>query len=260
MGERVAGKVALISGAARGQGAAHAALLASEGAKVVLGDVLDAVGEATAGALREAGLEAEYVHLDVTSPQAWAAVVEHVENSYAGLDVLVNNAGIVNVSRITDTTDDEWDRTILVNQSGVFYGMRAAIPALKRNGGGAIVNTSSVFALRGTDGYVAYNATKAAVLSMTRSAALTYANDNIRVNAVCPGLALTKMVEEEGDKLRAAGMIDSDDFINDFLAAVPLRRGCDPKEIATAVLFLVSDEASYITGTELVVDGGYLAG
>jgi 3alpha(or 20beta)-hydroxysteroid dehydrogenase len=260
VGQRVAGKVALISGAARGQGAAHAALLAREGAAVVLGDVLDQAGEEHAESLRAEGLDAQYLHLDVTNPANWEAAVQLAESTYERLNVLVNNAGIVNVSRITETTDDEWNRTILVNQTGVFYGMRACIPAIKRSGGGAIVNTSSVFALRGTDGYVAYNATKAAVLSMTRSAALTYAGDNIRVNAICPGLALTKMVDEEGEKLRAAGMLQSDDFIEEFLGVVPMRRGCDPSEVAAAVLFLVSDEASYVTGTELVVDGGYLAG
>jgi 3alpha(or 20beta)-hydroxysteroid dehydrogenase len=259
VGQRVAGKVALISGAARGQGAAHAEALAREGASVVLGDVLDEIGASHAAQLRDEGLAAQYIHLDVTSTADWAAAVELAERSYSRLNVLVNNAGIVNVSRITDTSNEEWNRTLLVNQTGVFYGMRACIPALQRSGGGAIVNTSSVFALRGTDGYVAYNATKAAVLSMTKSAALSYAADNIRVNAICPGLALTKMVDEEGEKLRAAGMVEGD-FIQEFIGVVPLRRGCDPGEIANAVLFLVSDEASYVTGTELVVDGGYLAG
>lgn len=248
MSGRLAGKVALISGGARGQGAAHAELFAEEGASVILGDILDAEGEATAAALVERGFAATYVHLDVTKDADWRAAVAHAEERHGKLDVLVNNAGILGMPGILEETEEHWNQVIAVNQTGVFLGMRAAIPALQRAGGGSIVNTSSIWGLVGAEEYIAYQATKGAVALMSKSAALTYVGDGIRVNTVCPGLVLTPMSAEEGPEVEAA-----------VAAATPMKRGAQPREISQGLLYLASDESSYVTGTDLVIDGGFLA-
>jgi 3alpha(or 20beta)-hydroxysteroid dehydrogenase len=241
---RLAGRTALITGGARGQGAAHGLRLAEEGAAVVLGDVLDAEGEAHAEALRAAGHRAHYLHLDVTAPADWAAAVETAEERCGQLDILVNNAGVVRVAAIVDETDDGWQTTMAVNATGVFYGMRAALPALRRAGGGSIINVASIYGPVGAPGYVAYTASKGAVIAMTKVAALEHAHEGIRVNAICPGPVRSPMSEQEGD-----ASVD----------VTPLRRRAEPAEIAAAVAFLASDDAVYMTGAELAVDGGYLA-
>ncbi len=248
MSERMAGKVALISGAARGQGAAHAARLAEEGASVLLGDVLDQEGEATAAEIAGRGHVARYVHLDVTSDADWKRAVGEAEEQFGRLDVLVNNAGILGMPSLLEETEDHWNQVIAVNQTGVFLGMRAAVPAMQRAGGGSIVNTSSIWGLAGAEEYISYQATKGAVVLMTKSAALTHVGDGIRVNSVCPGLVLTPMSAEEGPEVEAA-----------VAAATPMQRGAQPEEISNGVLYLASDESSYVTGTELVIDGGFLA-
>ena len=237
---RLSGRTALITGGARGQGAAHARRLCEEGACVVFGDVLDDLGEQHAAGLRADGHDARYVHLDVTSPAQWDAAVR----SCGRLDVLVNNAGIVRIAPVVEETDDGWLSTLAVNATGVFYGMRAAIPALRRAGGGSIINIASIYGPVGAAGYVAYTASKGAVLAMTKVAALEHAQDRIRVNAICPGPVRTPMSAEEGD-----ASVD----------VTPLRRRAEPHEISSAVAFLASDDAVYITGAELAVDGGYLA-
>jgi NAD(P)-dependent dehydrogenase (short-subunit alcohol dehydrogenase family) len=237
---RLAGRTALISGGARGQGAAHGRRLAEEGAAVILGDVLVEEGEAHAAELRAAGHRVEFLRLDVTVPSDWAAAVEHAGR----LDILVNNAGVVRVAPIVDETDAGWERTMAVNATGVFYGMRAAIPALRRAGGGSIINVASIYGPVGAPGYVAYTASKGAVIAMTKVAALEHAHEGIRVNAICPGPVRSPMSEEEGDA--AVGV-------------TPLGRRAEPEEISSAVAFLASDEAVYMTGAELAIDGGYLA-
>ncbi len=244
MSARLEGRVALISGGARGQGAAHGRRLAEEGARVVLGDVLEAEGEAHARDLRERGLDVRFLRLDVTSPEDWAAGVGEAEARFGRLDVLVNNAGIVRVAPLAEETDDGWGRTMAVNATGVFYGMRAAIPALLRAGGGSIVNIASIYGPVGAEGYVAYTASKGAVIAMTKVAALEHAADGIRVNAICPGPVRSPMSEEEGDA---------------SVGVTPLRRRAEPGEISAAVAFLASDDAAYVTGAEIPVDGGYLA-
>ncbi len=248
MSGRLTGKVALISGAARGQGASHAELFAEQGASVVLGDILDAEGEATAGALSERGFDVTYTRLDVTRSADWQAAVALAEKLYGKLDVLVNNAGILGMPSILDETEEHWAQVIAVNQTGVFLGMKAAIPAMQRAGTGSIVNTSSIWGLVGAEEYIAYQASKGAVALMTKSAALTHVGDGIRVNSVCPGLVLTPMSAEEGPEVERA-----------VAEATPMKRGAQPREISQGVLFLASDEASYITGTELIIDGGFLA-
>jgi 3alpha(or 20beta)-hydroxysteroid dehydrogenase len=237
---RLAGRTALITGGARGQGAAHGRRLAEEGAAVLLADILDDLGEQHARDLRDAGHDVRYVHLDVTDPGQWDAAVR-----VAGrLDVLVNNAGVVRVAPVVEETDDGWQTTMAVNATGVFYGMRAAIPAMRRSGGGSIVNIASIYGPVGAPGYVAYTASKGAVIAMTKVAALEHAQHGIRVNAICPGPVRTPMSEEEGD-----ASVD----------VTPLRRRAEPAEISAAVAFLASDDAVYVTGAELAVDGGYLA-
>jgi NAD(P)-dependent dehydrogenase (short-subunit alcohol dehydrogenase family) len=247
--ERLSGKVALITGGARGQGASHGELFAEEGAKVVLGDVLDEAGERHAAGLRARGFDVLYDRLDVASDGDWRAGVGLAEREFGRLDILVNNAGIVGTTcGVVDETIDGWQQILTVNQTGVFLGMKHAIPAMRRAGGGSIVNTSSIWGVAGTKAYIGYQATKAAVRLMTKSAALTHACDNIRVNTVCPGLVMTPMLEDEPEESIAA-----------VIAATPLRRGAQPREISYGVLFLASDEASYVTGTELTIDGGFLA-
>jgi 3alpha(or 20beta)-hydroxysteroid dehydrogenase len=249
------GKVALISGAARGQGASHARRLASEGAKIVLSDILDDLGEKGADELRTNGADAEYTHLDVRSSEDWAKAVELTESRFGKLDILVNNAGICEMSPIADCSDDEWDRVIETNQTGVFKGMRAAVPAMRRAGGGSIVSTASIFGIKGTYGYAGYVASKSAVIALTKSAALTYCYDNIRVNAVAPGSVDTAMLDQEREAFAANPDFDFDAVVQGY----PIPRLGQPQDVSEAVFFLVSDMSSYITGAVIPVDGGTLA-
>jgi 3alpha(or 20beta)-hydroxysteroid dehydrogenase len=245
---RLDGKVALISGGARGQGEAEARLFAAEGAKVLLGDVLDDVGEKLAV---EIGDAATYVHLDVTSQDDWATAVEAATTRFGKLDVLVNNAGILRFGSIERTSFEEYRRVIEVNQFGCFLGMKTAIPALKAAGGGAIVNISSTQGLEGMAGACAYTASKFAVRGMTKSAALELGRFGIRVNSVHPGgidtpmLALDQMDQANKD----AGYRHQ-----------PIGRIGKPEEVARLVAFLASDESSYSTGSEFLVEGGMTAG
>jgi NAD(P)-dependent dehydrogenase (short-subunit alcohol dehydrogenase family) len=245
----LSGKTALITGAARGMGAAHARLFAREGAKVILGDVLDDEGETAAGELRAAGHDATYRHLDVSSPESWAGVARFADDTLGGVDILVNNAGIISHPSVAETTDAEWERVVGVNQRGVFLGMREVIPSMLRRGGGSIVNISSVWGLRASPASLTYHATKAAVIAMTKSAALTHARDGIRVNAICPGPILTPMLAaEDPEAVRA------------LLEVIPMGRGAQPDEVSRGVLYLASEDASFVTGAVLVIDGGMLAG
>jgi NAD(P)-dependent dehydrogenase (short-subunit alcohol dehydrogenase family) len=211
---------------------------------VLLADVLDDLGERHARELRSAGHHVHYMHLDVTDARQWDAAIDAAEQRLGHLDVLVNNAGVVRVAPVVEESDDGWHTTMAVNATGVFFGMRAAIPALRRNGGGSIINIASIYGPVGAPGYVAYTASKGAVLAMTKVAALEHAADGIRVNAICPGPVRTPMSEQEGD-----ASVD----------ITPLRRRAEPEEISAAVAFLASDDARYVTGAELAVDGGYLA-
>jgi 3alpha(or 20beta)-hydroxysteroid dehydrogenase len=243
-GCELAGKVALISGGgrARGQGAAEGRLLAARGATVVLADVVDEDGERTAGEIEGA----EYAHLDVTSEADWEAVVGDVVKRHGRLDVLVNNAGIARMGRLINVTTEEWDRTIAVNQTGVFLGMRTAARAMIEAGnGGSIVNISSVAGMQGLFGSTAYGASKWAVRGMTKVAAKELGRHGIRVNSIHPGYIETDMLAQGG----------FDDY--DKLARrVPMGRIGRPDDIANVVLFLATDAASYVTGQEFVVDGG----
>src|SRR5262244_3939880 len=247
------GKVALISGGAKGQGAAEARTFAREGAQVVFGDILDAEGKKVEAAIRAEGGEAAYVHLDVTSETDWQNAVKLATGRYGRLDILVNNAGII-IPRVAieDRTAAEWDRVMGVNAKGVFLGTKYAIPAMRQSGGGSIVNISSVAGIgQSLHQEPAYAASKGAVRIFTKVTASQHAKDRIRCNSVHPGPVDTEMFHSafKGDR----------DAINKRLQRVPLRRMGTVPEIVSAVLYLASDEASYITGSELVVDGGALA-
>ena len=248
---RLDGKVALISGGARGQGAEEARLMAQEGAKVVFGDILDDLGRQVEAEIAEAGLDATYLHLDVTHASEWASAVDTAVQKYGGLHVLVNNAGILIRKSIEDTTEEEWDRIMGVNVKGVFWGTKHAIPAMRNSGGGSIVNISSTAGLVGSpEGSASYTATKGAVRLFTKSTAIQHAKDGIRCNSVHPGPIDTEMIRDtlnDPDR-RAARM-----------RRLPMGRVGTAADIAYGVLYLASDEASFVTGTELVIDGGTTA-
>lgn len=248
---RLGGKVALISGAASGMGQNEAIIFAREGAKVVVADVLEAEGKQVADTIVTGGGQARFVRLDVTSEAEWDAAVTATVGAFGKLDVLVNNAGISGTYDADMLSTAAWDKVMAVNAKGVFLGMKYAIPAMKQAGGGAIVNISSISGFVGQDGvHMAYNASKGAVRIMTKTAAVQFAGDNIRVNSVHPGfMPPMRTSKTSADPAWRAKM----------LAAVPMKRAGRVEEVAYAVLFLASDEASYITGTELVVDGGFLA-
>ncbi len=247
---RLAGKVALITGGAHGMGEAEARMFAKEGAKVVIGDLLETEGRQVAAAIAAAGGDARFARLDVTSEPDWRAAVATTVDAFGKLDVLVNNAGISGSDPDTLSTA-LWERLMDVNARGAFLGMKHAIPALQRAGGGSIVNISSISGFVGQPFiHMGYNASKAAVRVMTKSAAVQYARDGIRVNSVHPGFMPPMLTSKTtADPAMRAEM----------LKGVPMARAGRPDEVAYAVLFLASDEASYVTGTELVVDGGFLA-
>ena len=249
MSDRLAGKVALVTGAAQGIGEAIARRFAHEGARVVVSDVLDAPGRKLAA---ELGGGATYAHLDVTRPEQWSAVVETLRAS-GGIDVLVNNAGIgLPPVALAATPVEEHRRIQGVNSDGVFYGMRAVADAMKAAGRGAIVNISSIDGIVGVAGLTSYVASKFAVRGMTRSAALELGRFGIRVNSIHPGFIDTPMLRGASAELSAS--------LQTLLDQQPIPRLGPPDEIASLALFLASDESSYCTGAEFVIDGGHTAG
>ncbi len=245
---RLEGRVALISGGARGQGAVEARLFAREGAKVVFGDILDEDGSRVEAEINEAGGDATYIHLDVTGEADWRAAVETAVNKYGKLDVLVNNAGITIRKPIEETTEEDWDRIMAINAKGVFLGTKQAIPAMRQAGGGSIINISSVAGLLGSNTTGAsYTATKGAVRLFTKVTAVQHASDGIRCNSVHPGLIETPMT---------ADRLADPDRREQQRERIPLGRIGTAEDVAYGVLFLASDESSFMTGSELVIDGG----
>ena len=244
---RLEGKSCLISGGARGLGAAQARLFAREGARVAVGDILDADGARLVDELRASGTESLYVRLDVTSEADWEGAVSAVMEEFGALDVLVNNAGIYNRAPVEETTLGEWERVMDVNSTGVFLGTKHAIPAMRRSGGGSIVNMSSVAGLVGSRTQTVYNASKGAVRLLTKSTAVQYATAGIRANSVHPGVIETDMINE---------VIRTEEERATRMSLTPIGRFGTAEDVANGVLFLASDEASYVTGAELVIDGG----
>lgn len=238
---RFDGTVALISGGARGMGASHARGLVAEGARVVVGDVLDAEGGALAA---ELGAAAHYVHLDVTRDDDWTAAVEAAEREYGPVDLLVNNAGIVAYGTVADMAPDDFRRVIDINLTGTFLGMHHAVPSLRRAGGGVIINISSTAGFMGYATLAAYTASKWAVRGMTKTAAAELGRDNIRVMSIHPGPIRTAMTADIADELTAAQ---------------PIPRKGEPEEVTKLLLFLAAD-ATYSTGSEWIIDGGSLLG
>ena len=245
---RLEGKVALISGGARGQGAAEGKLFAREGASVVLGDLLDDEGKKVEAEIAESGGKATYVHLDVTRDSDWRMAIDTAVGRYGTLNILVNNAGILIRKGIEDTTEEEWDRIMAINAKGVFLGTKHSIPVMRLAGGGSIVNISSVAGIVGSpNGSAAYTATKGAVRLFTKVTAVQHAKDNIRCNSVHPGPIETPMIE---------ATLSDPDLLRARLDRLPMNRVGTVDDVAYGVLYLASDEASYVTGSELVIDGG----
>jgi NAD(P)-dependent dehydrogenase (short-subunit alcohol dehydrogenase family) len=247
---RLQGRVALITGAASGIGRATADRLADEGATVVVTDVQDDAGEAAAAALRDAGGGSLFVHLDVTDEAGWRTAVEGVLAELGRLDILVNNAGMGDLETIEETSLADWERTVAIDQTGVFLGMKTCADALKASGHGSVINISSIFGTSGGFGTSpAYHAAKGAVRTLTKNVAVHWATEGVRVNSIHPGFIRTPILDQaEGTEVWEA-----------MTAMTPMGRLGEPQEIAAAVAYLASDDASFVTGLELYVDGGYIA-
>ena len=248
------GRTAIVTGAARGIGKASAEALAAAGAAVVLTDVNREEGESAAAAIRSSGRSAIFVYQDVTDEDGWVSLIEQVFEQLGSLNILVNNAGIAELGSVEDTSFDQWKRVMAVNSDAVFLGTRAAVRHMKNHGGGAIVNLSSIEGMVGSPILTAYNASKGAVRLLTKSAALHCAREGyqIRVNSIHPGFTETALVTD-------AIPLAPEGFANAVLADTPLNRFAQPEEIAKGVVFLASDDSSYMTGSELTIDGGFTA-
>ena len=245
---RLENKVAIISGGSRGMGAVEAELFVQQGAKVLVGDVRDDEGRAL---VEKIGADAVYAHLDVTSEDDWAAAVKKATDRYGKLDILVNNAGVSARGTIEETSVEDWDRVMEINAKGVFLGTRAAIPEMRKAGGGSIVNISSQLGLVGmAESSPQYQSSKGAVRIFTKSAAIQYAPEGIRVNSVHPGPIVTPMTESRRSDLATQQVM---------VSRIPLGRYGESEDVAYGVLYLASDESSFVTGGELVIDGGWTA-
>lgn len=249
MAGRLTGKVALISGGARGQGETEARMFVQEGAKVVLGDVLVDLGQKVAADIVKQGGQATFVKLDVTQEGDWQRAVDTTVQTYGKLDILVNNAGIFRTEGVEATSMELWNQVIAVNQTGVWLGMKFSVPAMRKAGGGSIVNISSGAGIIGSGMAAAYHGTKGAVRILTKTAAIEYAKDNIRINSVHPGVIDTEMLRG----------LSQNEGIQSAIAAHPLGRMGTSEDVAYGVLYLASDESSFVTGSELIIDGGFTA-
>ena len=247
---RLNGKVALISGGARGMGAVEAELFASHGAKVVIGDILIEEGRRTAQRIVDQGGQVHFQPLDVTDERQWASIVTETVDRFGGLDVLVNNAGIYRIASLEQTSIDVFRQIMEVNVAGVFLGTRTVIPEMRKRGGGSIINISSTAGLAGSANSSAYQASKGAVRIFTKSTAIEHVGSGIRANSVHPGVIDTDMIVE---------LLKDPEERRQRIASVPLGRVGTALDVAYAVLYLASDESSFVTGAELVVDGGKTA-
>ena len=247
---RLENKVALISGGAKGMGAVEAKLFAKEGAKIVIGDLLEVEGRKVEAEINETGGECLFVPLNVTNEAQWEQAVSAAVGRFGKLDILINNAGIFRTSTVEETSSEDWDQVMDINAKGVFLGTKSAIPAMRESGGGSIVNISSVAGLTGSKSTSAYNASKGAVRLLTKSTAIQYASEGIRANSVHPGTIETPMTE---------GFLANDTMRKDRMDRTPIGRLGKPEDVAYGALFLASDESSFMTGSELVIDGGRTA-
>ena len=248
--ERLSGKTALISGAANGMGASEARIFAAQGAQVIVGDVDDAGARAVVKDITDAGGRAIAVHLDVSRAASWDKAIAAGIKAFGDINILVNNAGILLLKPVQDTTEEEWDRIFSVNAKGVFLGTKAILDSMKAAGRGSIINISSIYGLVGAPSAAAYEATKGAIRLLTKATAADYAPFGIRVNSVHPGVIATPMTDD---------LLKDPEVAKSLLGTTIMDRAAQPEEVANAVLFLASDEASFMTGSEMVVDGGYTA-
>ena len=249
-GGRVSGKVALVTGGAGGIGGASARLLAQEGAAVVIADLLAEDGRSLETQITEAGGRALFVRLDVTDEEDWDRAIKATLNSFGKLDVIVNNAGVSHRNGVEETTSDAWDWVMAVNVKGVFLGTKAAIPEMRKADGGSIINISSIYGMVGSATSSAYHASKGAVRIFTKSTAIQYASENIRANSVHPGFVDSPMTRAHHD---VPGINE------ERVGKTPLGRMGQPEDIAAGILYLASEESSFVTGSELVIDGGMTA-
>lgn len=245
---RLNGKVAMVTGGGMGMGREHALLMAQEGAQLIVTDINEEAGQQTVTDIKTAGGDALFIALDVASEKGWQTAVDQGLRQYKKIDVLVNNAGIFIMKTLQETTLEDWDQSFAVNAKGVFLGCREILPAMQKAGGGSIINISSIYGIVGGPNAAAYEATKGAVRLLSKAAAVDYAPFNIRVNSVHPGIIRTNMTKD---------ILEHEEFAQQMLAVTLAGRAADPKEVAYAVLFLASDESSYVNGSEIVVDGGY---
>ena len=247
---RVQDKVCLVSGGARGIGREDVLLLAQEGGRIVVTDLEEEAGQAVVDEVKAMGGEAIFIKHDVSSEEDWKKVVNEAVEAFGKVDVLVNNAGVLTLKSIQDTTEADWDFVNNINTKGLFFGVKHILPAMQKAGAGSIINISSIYGIAGAPSASAYQASKGAVRVFTKSAAVEYAPFNIRVNSVHPGVIATAMTK---DAMAGEGAVEA------LLGGAIMRRPADPKEIAWGVLFLATDESSFMTGSELVIDGGYTA-
>ncbi|SDW07296.1 3alpha(or 20beta)-hydroxysteroid dehydrogenase [Marinococcus luteus] len=243
---KLEGKVAVITGGARGQGASHARTFVKEGAKVVFTDILVEEGEALA---KELGENVKFMKHDVTKADDWHRVIDETETAFGPIDILVNNAGVVVTKNFDDLSEEEYRKVIDINQVSIFLGMKTVLPSMKKTGNGSIINISSINGLRGSAGNVAYDSSKFAVRGMTKSAALEFAEYGIRVNSVHPGVIQTPMIEVEG----------TEKLVEKLVATIPMQRKGQSEEVSKLILYLASEDSSYSTGAEFVIDGGVTA-
>lgn len=249
--DRVKGKVALVTGAAMGMGKSHSELLAAEGAMVFVTDRDEASGAAVVKSIKDAGGQAEFIKHDVTLESDWANVAATIKKQAGKLDILVNNAGILIFKPVHETEPDEWDQVMNVNVKGVYLGIRACTPLMIDSGGGSIINISSIYGIVAAPMAGAYIASKGAIRMMSKSCAVDLIQHNIRVNSIHPGVIDTPMTKD---------LLHSDaETRKAIMGATLFDRACQPEEVSQAVLFLASDESSFVHGSELVVDGGYTA-